>query len=36
MKRKENSDKAKRLLSGIDKIKEAGVQVQALQEVLVR
>lgn len=35
-KRQENSDKTNRLLSGIDKIKEAGVQVQALQEVLVK
>lgn len=35
-KRRENSDKTERLVSGIDKIKEAGVQVQALQEVLVR
>eukprot|EP00796_Vickermania_ingenoplastis_P004195 gene4195-3033_t len=35
-KRAENSDKTERLVSGIDKIKEAGVQVQALQEVLQR
>ncbi|EPY29285.1 hypothetical protein STCU_04632 [Strigomonas culicis] len=33
-KRKENQDKTDRLVSGIDKIREAGVQVQALQEVL--
>ncbi|CAD2219679.1 dynein heavy chain [Angomonas deanei] len=34
IKRKENLDKTERLVSGIDKIKEAGIQVQALQEVL--
>ncbi|GET87016.1 dynein heavy chain, putative [Leishmania tarentolae] len=35
-KRKENSDQTERLVSGIDKIKEAGAQVQGLQEVLQR
>ncbi|CBZ32638.1 dynein heavy chain, putative [Leishmania donovani] len=35
-KRKENSDQTDRLVSGIDKIKEAGAQVQGLQEVLQR
>lgn len=35
-KRTENTDKTERLVSGIDKIKEAGIQVQALQEVLVK
>ncbi|KAL7699312.1 dynein heavy chain cytosolic putative [Lotmaria passim] len=35
-KRKENSDKTERLVSGIDKIREAGAQVQALQKVLQR
>ncbi|EAN79295.1 dynein heavy chain, putative [Trypanosoma brucei brucei TREU927] len=35
-KREDLNDKTQRLVSGIDKIKEAGVQVAALQEVLHR
>ncbi|CCW66761.1 unnamed protein product [Phytomonas sp. Hart1] len=35
-KREENTDKTQRLINGINKIKGAGVQVQALQEVLHR